>query len=73
MAKQEKTLASENRDQKVDVTKVGQSDNKEADRKTSLQDRTAFQNTDHVKYNLDVDPNDPRNRPATPKLPSLDD
>lgn len=29
--------------------------------------------TPHVVYHLDVDPNDPRNRPATPQLPSLDD
>lgn len=41
--------------------------------KTDKQDRTGFENTDHVQYNLDVDPNDPRNREPARELPSLDD
>lgn len=41
--------------------------------KVAPQDRTVLEDTDHVQYHLDVDPNDPRNRPATPVLPSLDD
>lgn len=41
--------------------------------KEAPQDQTTFQDTDHVQYHLDVDPNDPRNRVPTPKLPSLDD
>lgn len=42
-------------------------------RKTAPQDRMVLEDTDHVQYHLDVDPNDPRNRPATQKLPSLND
>lgn len=45
----------------------------EKERKTDVQDRTTFQDNDHVQYNLDVDPNDPRNREPAHKLPSLDD
>ena len=41
--------------------------------KTDVQDRTAFKDTDHVQYHLDVDPNDPRKREPAAKLPSLND
>lgn len=32
-----------------------------------------FEDTAHVQYHLDVDPNDPRNRAPADKLPSLND
>ena len=41
--------------------------------KTDKQDRTVFEDTDHVQYHLDVDPNDPRNRAQATELSSLDE
>lgn len=41
--------------------------------KTPVQDKTQFEDTEHVQYHLDVDPNDPRKREPAGKLESLDD
>lgn len=59
-------MTSKKEEEKVDAKS-------EQERKAPVQDRTDLKDTDHVQYHLDVDPNDPRNQPATPKLPSLDD
>lgn len=71
----ESKTVDKNRGQAVDVKGLKVSNDSEAKRKTSAQDRTVLKNTDHVQYHLDVDPNDPRNRDYdnAAELKSLDD
>ena len=66
MAKKDTEVLGEDRNP-VEVDKKSVVD------KTDKQDRTVFEDTDHVQYHLDVDPNDPRNRAKAEELSSLDE